>query len=299
MYIEPNLKPLFANLKRLKIGKYLSSTEFKLCALEHDFEDFWFECLNSVYRRSNVIVIGSKSTIDEETALMIFLSQCYVRNDNSFDDVIYIILLNFAKWNTTRLDYTSVISNLKKIGFSKEYILGFIKEFRRNQEKKPFKIETVSNNISNEPPLISVNSNKIFVVHGRDDKSRLELCNLLKDDLKLEPIVLQEMPNDSIETIIAKFERLANECSAAIILFTPDDDAGENKRARQNVILELGYFLGKFHDKANRRIIILKKGHPEIPSDISGVLYLEYNKAVKESYYDLKKQFDHWGYPLS
>ncbi len=234
MYIEPKLKPLFANLKRLKIGKYLSTNEFKLCALENNFEGFWDECLTSVYRKRNIIVIGSKSTEDEETALMIFLSQCYVQNDNCFDDVIYIILQNFAKWNITRLDYTSVVHNFKKIGFSKEYILGFIKEFRSVQVKKPFKIEALSNNILNEPPLLSVNSNKIFVVHGRDDKSRLELCNLLKDDLKLEPIVLQEMPNDSIETIIAKFERLANECSAAIILFTPDDDAGENKRARQN-----------------------------------------------------------------
>jgi predicted nucleotide-binding protein len=144
--------------------------------------------------------------------------------------------------------------------------------------------------------LVIINNKRIFVVHGRDDKSRLELCNILKDDFKLEPIVLQDKPNNSIDTIISKFERLASECSAAIVLFTPDDDAEGNKRARQNVIFELGYFLGKFQDQENRRIIILKKGAVEIPSDISGVLYLEYSKAVKESFYDLKKQLEHWGY---
>ena len=67
-------------------------------------------------------------------------------------------------------------------------------------------------------------------------------------------------------------------------------------RARQNVILELGYFLGKFQDQPNRRIIIIKTGDIEIPSDISGVLYLEYFKNMKEIFYDLKKQFETWGY---
>ena len=142
-----------------------------------------------------------------------------------------------------------------------------------------------------------MNSNKVFVVHGHDDVARLELCRLLKDDLGLEPVVLQENPNSSLETIISKFERLAKECSAAVILFTPDDKTAENNnRTRQNVILELGYFLGKFHAEKERRIIILKKGEIEIPSDILGVLYLEYHKNIKEAFYDLKKQFDHWNY---
>ncbi|HEY8690731.1 MAG TPA: TIR domain-containing protein [Chitinophagaceae bacterium] len=192
--------------------------------------------------------------------------------------------------------YTGIISNLKQIGISSENILKFTKDFRKIQEVKPSKIEEVKLKFEKAQPRIKLNSKKVFVVHGRDGKSRLELCNLLKDEFKLEPIVLQEKPNNSIETIISKFERLASECSAAIILFTPDDESGENKRARQNVIFELGYFLGKFHDENNRRIIILKKGNIEIPSDISGILYLEYDKAIKEAYYDLKKQLDHWGY---
>ncbi|MFV8467395.1 TIR domain-containing protein [Flavobacterium sp. LB1P62] len=145
-------------------------------------------------------------------------------------------------------------------------------------------------------PKVKVDSKKVFIVHGHDDKARLQISKILKDDLGMEPIVLQEEPNVSLETIIVKFERLAKDCSSAIILFTPDDNANGKLRARQNVILELGYFLGKFQDQPNRRIIIIKTGDLEIPSDISGVLYLEYIKNMKEIFYDLKKQFEIWGY---
>jgi predicted nucleotide-binding protein len=298
MYVEPELKPLYANLKRLNIGDYLYTQEFNLFALENNIDEIWEECKKEIRRKKNVIKSGKHNTEEEEEAFMLLISGFYEDDEeNSFDAFIFDILLNFAEWSQTKLDFTGVISNLKDINVPKEDLLYLTKKIRKIQVTKPIKlIAKVKIKPDTEQNQIIIKSNKIFVVHGRDDKSRLEICNLLKDDLKLEPIVLQDKPNNSIETIISKFERLASDCSAAIVLFTPDDDSGDNKRARQNVILELGYFLGKFQDENNRRIIILKKGNLEIPSDISGVLYLEYSKTVKEVYYDLKKQFEYWGY---
>lgn len=109
-------------------------------------------------------------------------------------------------------------------------------------------------------------------------------------------LFLQEQPNQSIDLIFPKFERLAKECSIAIILMTPDDNVNENSRARQNVIFELGYFLGMWQKEVDRKVILLKKGNIEIPSDISGVLYITYTNNITEAYYDLKKQLNHWGY---
>ena len=296
MDIEPKLKPLYANLKRLQIGEYLHTKEFELFTIENNIDDIWNDCKREIRSRSNVVILGFHSTEDEEEAFLLLMSAWFDQDYGTFDEFLLAILVNFAKWHQTKLDFTGVIGNLKQIGLAKENVLSFTKDFRKIQENKPRKIEDVKIKFDKEQPNITINSKKIFVVHGRDDKSRLELCNILKDDFKLEPVVLQEKPNNSIDTIISKFERLASECSAAIVLFTPDDEAEGNKRARQNVIFELGYFLGKFQDQKSRRIIILKKGTIEIPSDISGVLYLEYTKAVKESYYDLKKQLEHWGY---
>jgi predicted nucleotide-binding protein len=92
---------------------------------------------------------------------------------------------------------------------------------------------------------------QVFVVHGRDEGMRERVARLL-ERLGLEPIILQEQ-TDRGRTIIEKFEDHALEVGYAVILLTPDDYGrgvddpdwpAEPNRARQNVILELGYFMG-------------------------------------------------------
>ncbi len=136
----------------------------------------------------------------------------------------------------------------------------------------------------------------VFVVHGHDMATLHELCRILRDEFDLTPVVLSEQPSVGLDTIISKFERLANDCFCAIILLTPDDkiENEKNNRARQNVIFELGYFLGMLRSPDERKIIILKKGDVEIPSDISGVLYCQFQNSVTEVYYQLQKQFEIW-----
>jgi predicted nucleotide-binding protein len=142
---------------------------------------------------------------------------------------------------------------------------------------------------------IAINKN-VFVVHGHDMATLHELCRILKDEFELNPVVLSEQPSVGLDTIISKFERLASDCFCAIILLTPDDkiENEKNNRARQNVIFELGYFLGMLRSPDERKIIILKKGDVEIPSDISGVLYCQFQNSITEAYYQLQKQFEIW-----
>ncbi|MCE3279282.1 MAG: putative nucleotide-binding protein containing TIR-like domain [Bacteroidetes bacterium] len=298
MEFEPKLKPLYANLKRLKIGDYLATKEFELFVLENDLDELWKECEGEVSSHNRVYILGDTSTEDEEEAFMYLMSAWFDQYFYSFHKFILPVLLNFAKWNKTKLDYTGVIANLKKIGLEQANVLNFAKDFKKIRDSKPDKVEDVKIKLAQLPNII-INSKKIFVVHGHDDNSRHELCNILKDEFKLEPVVMQKEPNKSLDTIISKFERLASDCSAAIVLFTPDDIVGTKKRPRQNVIFELGYFLGKFQEEHDRKIIVLKKGDLEVLSDISGVIYLEYNKSVKEVFLDLKQQFAHWGYSMT
>ena len=123
----------------------------------------------------------------------------------------------------------------------------------------------------------SKTTNEIFVVHGRDGGAKEAVAGFLRT-LELEPVVLNEQPNQGL-TIIEKFEHHASGVGFAIVLFTPDDtgslqDEGSasQPRARQNVVLELGYFLGKL---GRDRTCALLKGGVEIPSDYYGVLYIE------------------------
>ena len=52
--------------------------------------------------------------------------------------------------------------------------------------------------------------------------------------------------------------------------------AETHRRARQNVILELGYFLGKL---GRNGVCALHKAGVELPSDYQGVVYVEMDQA--------------------
>jgi predicted nucleotide-binding protein len=128
----------------------------------------------------------------------------------------------------------------------------------------------------------------IFIVHGKDDGSKFQLANILRD-LKFNPIILSELP-DQGRAIIEKFENESN-VGYAFVLLTPDDIGNEklifektnayNHRARQNVIFELGYFVGHI---GRNRVCCLHKGNVELPSDIHGVIYKRFEHSVDECY---------------
>jgi predicted nucleotide-binding protein len=137
--------------------------------------------------------------------------------------------------------------------------------------------------VATKPPVPP----RILVVHGHDDASKLELKNYLQNTLKLsEPLILHEEPNHG-RTVIEKLEQCATQASFAFVLLTPDDTLADQGgvdrrryRARQNVIFEMGYFLGLFGRKAGR-VILLYKGQLDIPSDIAGLVYIDISNGIE------------------
>ena len=123
-------------------------------------------------------------------------------------------------------------------------------------------------------------SNRVFVVHGRDDGTRNTVARFL-ESLNLEAIVLQEQANEG-RTIIEKFEDYAD-VGFAVVVCTPDDVGAlasdhENlrPRPRQNVIFELGFFLGRM---GRGRVCALLEGDLEMPSDYDGILFIPLDAA--------------------
>ncbi|MYB95268.1 hypothetical protein F4Y43_15560 [Candidatus Poribacteria bacterium] len=119
-------------------------------------------------------------------------------------------------------------------------------------------------------------SQKVFIVHGHDKAAKEAVARLI-EKLGLEAIILDEQ-SGGLQAIVDKFEEQAADIVFAIILLTPDDvgaaKAEKNElqsRARQNVILELGYFIGKLN---RNQICLLRKKSVELPSDISGQSYV-------------------------
>jgi predicted nucleotide-binding protein len=135
-----------------------------------------------------------------------------------------------------------------------------------------------------------------FIVHGHDQLSLYELKDYLQNTLKLpEPVILRQMPGLG-KTMIEKFEREAEMIELVFVLLTPDDkvaspDDSESKkhRARQNVIFELGFFLSKL-GRASGKILLLHKGPIEIPSDISGIEYIDISNGIENAGKRIRKE---------
>ena len=135
--------------------------------------------------------------------------------------------------------------------------------------------EDLTSIASDVPDNRPQNSNEIFVIHGRDNEAKETVARFLQR-LGLTPIILHEQPNQG-RTIIEKFEQ-HTQVGFAVALLTPDDvgalkneEKNLKPRARQNVVFELGYFLGRL---GRERVCALTKGNVELPSDYDGVAYI-------------------------
>jgi predicted nucleotide-binding protein len=114
----------------------------------------------------------------------------------------------------------------------------------------------------------------VFIVHGHDEASREAVARFL-EKIGFQVIILHERPNKG-RTIITKFREEAEEVGFAVVLMTPDDTGGKvggplAARARQNVVFELGFFIGALGPE---RVAALVKGPVERPSDFDGVVYI-------------------------
>lgn len=121
---------------------------------------------------------------------------------------------------------------------------------------------------------------RVFVVHGRDEGAKLRLVRFL-EKVGLEPVVLHEKPGGG-RPMIEKFSDYAD-VAFAIVLLTPDDEgrlAEESQplrpRARQNVLVELGFFLGKL---GTSRVCALCGPTVDVPSDFEGLLRIRMDDA--------------------
>lgn len=117
---------------------------------------------------------------------------------------------------------------------------------------------------------------KVFVVHGHDDGASESVARFL-EKIDLKPVILHEQPSQG-RTIIEKVEA-QGDVDFAVVLLTPDDIGGPTRdqlqpRPRQNVLLELGYFIGRL---GRDRVCALKRGEMEVPTDFAGVVWATFD----------------------
>lgn len=152
-----------------------------------------------------------------------------------------------------------------------EYMIDITKESLRSLKHS---LLNVSYNIIERNEVLD--NKKVFVVHGRDDGIKNEVARFIQT-MGLEPIILHEQASNG-NTLIEKIEE-NTDVGFGIILYTPCDVGGLSKdelkpRARQNVIFEHGYLIGKL---GRKRVAALVKPNVEHPSDISGIVYIPHD----------------------
>lgn len=149
--------------------------------------------------------------------------------------------------------------------------------------------------------------NKVFIVHGHDDTMKNQIEIFLRQ-IGLDPIVLHRQADEG-QTIMEKFEK-HSDVGYAFILLTPDDYAYSRReesfededrktkefRARQNVIFEFGFFVGKL---TRRRVCCIYKEGTTLPTDVAGLLYKEVKNDIEEQGYAIIKELKAAGYQLN
>lgn len=169
------------------------------------------------------------------------------------------------------------------------------------------KLEQEINQILENKNADATNEEKqLFIVYGHDKIAKEQLENILdKLDIKTNQVT-----NNTGMTIIEALESNISCVHAGVILLTPDDiciakkdyeehkdniEGYTHKRARQNVILEMGMIMAKL---GRDKTIILAKGEVEIPSDIDGIFRLPFKDNPKEILKKLVERLEQCGFSI-
>ena len=147
-------------------------------------------------------------------------------------------------------------------------------------------------------PKDPMEKSKVFIVHGHDNAAKEAVARFI-EKIGLEAIILHEQASSG-NTIIEKIEEYTN-VGFGIVLYTPCDlGASQEKkdelkpRARQNVVFEHGYLIGKI---GRKNVCALLKGNIETPNDISGVVYIKM-EGEKEWKYKVADEMKACGYDV-
>jgi hypothetical protein len=122
---------------------------------------------------------------------------------------------------------------------------------------------------------------KIVMIHGHDSGLKHELTDYLKNDMLLpEPVVLSLSSRG--QTVMERFELEVNEADLIFVLTAPEDfNCKLASLPKRNILLELGYLIGKLGKKSEKLVILLKnKDNVNLPTDIYGLEYIEIKAQI-------------------
>ncbi|WP_234861371.1 TIR domain-containing protein [Mariniradius sediminis] len=249
----------------------------------------WVEFVGSATQKRTFHAVGFDHEIDDSlTALADMFNQ--IQNSQIWEELISFIISEFIKSLEFRINLQHLKESLSLTGFSENSLSLIYREIEMNSEKDEKRTLNKKNVSSNNLEKLAERSkSKVFIVHGHEEGLKQSVARYLEKH-GIKPVIISEQPSGS-NTIIEQIEEYGD-VDFAVVLMTGDDEGRKkgdrkfNSRARQNVILELGYFLGRL---GRKHVAVIYENDVEKPSDFSGILYIPYDlhgawkvKLVKE-----------------
>lgn len=200
--------------------------------------------------------------------------------------------IDLGRWELSRTHWAVKDEPIFEILLKKGYIT-----LEQLEASQAYKGLPPPNRMPVSPGVNLANRPQIFIVHGHDEIAKLDMVYFV-ESLGLEPIILH-LQASSGRTIIEKIEHYSN-VGFAVVLYTPCDLGSKvgavvgAYRARQNVVFEHGYLIGKL---GRSKVAAMVKGAVETPTDISGVVYISLDPSGgwKE---ELKREMRSAGYKV-
>lgn len=236
----------------------------------------------NLYETDRMISSGLKKSLSEDEILEIIKN--YIANNSGGKTPLTLLKIRkelrsaIGKLDINRLDFylnTLVDSKVIRKSKGRRYKGADGKMTSDDQYEIVRKFTELSNDMDVLGGIEELKKEQVFIIHGHDESMKLNV-QLLIERAGIEGVVLHEQL-DNGRTIIEKLIGESIEAGYAIALLSPDDITDEGVfRARQNVILEIGYFIGLL---GRDKVRMLVKGDIDIPSDLQGIIYEPFDKS--------------------
>ncbi|MRX45914.1 hypothetical protein [Pedobacter puniceum] len=192
--LDPQIKPLVANLLRINIGRYLKTSDFNHLTLEHNFDNLWEQGKKAVRDSSNVVFIGFDPSGDYEEAYQLILNALYKQDNKGFFNVLELTLTDFIRWDKGKTDLSKVVENLEQLKMPEDQIQS-IKQAFSSKLLTPT-IATPDKSPTFEKSEIKIDPKLCFVIMPFNDKLNPIYESIIKvvlKDLKYNPLRADEI----------------------------------------------------------------------------------------------------------
>lgn len=241
-----------------------------------------YEKLKELYNDIDVLIEQRVSSDDAKfkvwhSKVKKLLPKMYGEDSVEYDDFCRTHF-SLSVWGFSTTHEEFIEACIRGLNQTKEFFKSYLEDIENGEYVVP---ET-------DDKIKLLDRSKVFIVHGHDGELKQSVARLIEQQ-GIEAIILSEQANQG-RTIIEKFEDYSD-VGGAICLFTADDmgkanDEGEYKsRARQNVVFEAGYFIGKL---GRNQVVLIADSDVEMPSDLSGVVYTDKGNWELEIIKELK-----------